>query len=345
MNQLKSLEPIARFILPTSVFLKVKRWMKRCLNNRFLRAKSAAEPNKMFSDKAIFEDFHLITRQNNLESSSLVICCAFTGRYEILTQSIAESFNSVYRENIRWFLCGSNKQDCDFITRMQEETNGKVSGIIWRNNPLGEKWQACVSFAKQFYDAELYAITGSDDVLSSKLIDTIIDKHTISINAVTKQLDSKDTIPALYCTDQWTLACLNENDSYSPTFIKCQIRHNGYFIPLGAGRFYSKSFLESVKFNIFDESLNSCLDDYGYLIIKNRGLNVSFYTPEDGLLLSVKGDWAQMNSVGAIVDSTTIKTEESSIHEYKNMLNSLSTLSCVSLFKDDAQYTHFTWDI
>lgn len=254
MKVLKFFERVARVILPASIFFRLKRWVRLKLNGKNIlnrRLKKLQRHSSVFNETSHFYQFSQIPPPIFGEQVSLVICCAFTGRYEILAQSISESFHSGYADQTRWVLCGSNKEDKLFIEEMQRKHEQRVSGIIWKNNPLGEKWQAALSFAKEFYSGELFAITGSDDMMSSKLLNTIIEKYFLDKSV------ASNSIPAMYATDQWFLVCLNESDSYSPGLIKCQIKSDGFFIPLGAGRFYTKEFLELVHYKIFDETLES----------------------------------------------------------------------------------------
>lgn len=342
INILKFLEQIAAKILPYRIYLNLKQWVGVRIHHHKLikKIKKIVKllPYKLrikHTKKNLppkLETFSLILPNHKKEKTLLVIICAFTKRYEILAQSIKESFNSHYSSDIRWVLCGSTQDDFTFIKTIQHEMGHKISGILWNNNPLGEKWQAAVSFAKECYNSELYAITGSDDILSSGLLNSIIKLHL-----------SNKKPPAAYCTRQWTIGCFNQTDGSFPGYIRCTQKQTDYFIPIGAGRFYTDSFLKTVNYKIFDETLERCLDDYSYLKIKELNLDVHFYSPAEGLLLSIKGNWAQMNSINAILQASSINSQEYSIKEYPYLQQNLSESTLNYLMPELSLSNTFTW--
>jgi hypothetical protein len=124
----------------------------------------------------------------------------------------------------------------------------------------------------------------------------------------------------------------------------CKQVQNEYFVPLGAGRFYDKNYLEQINYLIFDETLDSCLDDYGYFTIKNLKEKIHFYTPEDGALLSVKGDWNHMNSVNGIIQSDAIEVTEFSIEGLPKFEKELSRQTKAYLFGDNNKSVYeYSW--
>lgn len=336
-------------VLPAKLYLKAKKWARVKSTNfeslvdlvQKVNTNQVYEHNEAISNIPSDICFRYIPAVKNEGDIFLVICCAFTGRHEVLSESIYESFNSVYKENIRWVLCGSTEEDMLYIKHMAKVTR-KVSGVIFKNNPLGRKWQVCVTLAGDLYDAELYAITGSDDILSSKLIDNIINKNKKSqeINP-----ESIYKTPALYCTDEWVIACCSPTDNLTPSIIKCKLNHKGFYVPLGAGRFYTRDCMKLIDFKIFDESLNSTLDDYGYNKLKELGLPIDLYAVNDGILISVKGSWKQMNLVDAITNSSNIFSTEFTFPGYQCFQSSLSDSTIKYLFKNNKFSNQFLWSL
>lgn len=333
---------VAYKILPATFYIKIQNWAKnkvKIYESIMFLNKGAASNNTQFN---LESEMNVLIRYVPIldTSVSLVICCAFTGRYEVLSEAINESFNSKYSEGIRWVLCGSTEEDMLYIKHMAKTTR-KVSGLIFKNNPLGRKWQTCVTHAGDMYDAPLFAITGSDDILSSKLIDYIISRNQQMQEVRDDSLNFKN-VPAMYCTTEWLIVCRQQKASITPSIIKCKLNSKSYFIPLGAGRFYTREFLQLVNFKIFDETLERCLDDYGYLKIKNLGFSIDFYAPNDGILVSVKGDWKQMNSVDAIIDSS-ILCNEFTFLGYQLTQANFSHSTFQYLFKNNKYTQQFLW--
>ena len=259
----------------------------------------------------------------------LVICCAFTGRYHVLAASIQESFQSKYGSEVEWVLCGTTKEDRLFIETIQKTTN-RVSGFIGPNNPLGRKWQNCISFAGQYFDAQLYAITGSDDIISSGLINYIIEQEDCH-EANEKEVQR----PVLYATINWLTMVTDQSNFASSQVFQCRILPSDYFQPIGAGRFYKGSFLKSIKFQIFDVNLERLLDDLGYYKIKKLDKPIQLYNVEEGALISVKGSWNQLNTVKDFFDAKTLELTEFSFKGYDVISKNCSPSTCDFLFKQN----------
>jgi hypothetical protein len=227
----------------------------------------------------------------------LVICCAFTGRHQVLAAAIQESFSSKYSPEIEWVLCGTTTEDLLFIETMQKTTN-KVSGLIYENHPLGRKWQSCISFAGKFYDSRFYAIVGSDDIISADLINYIIEQDNL--------YESKSPMeerPILYATANWIVMVNDQSNFALGQIFQCKILPSEYFQPIGAGRFYKGSFLKEIDFQIFDTNRERLLDDLGYYTVKELNKSIHLYSIKDGLLISIKGSWRQLNTIKDFFDA------------------------------------------
>lgn len=274
----------------------------------------------------VFYDFSKKVRMADITDCDLVICCAFKGRHDVLRVAIMESFFAANSQNIRWMLWGSTEDDLRFIQEMAVETH-KVAGGICQNNPLGKKWQTCVSCAYNYYSAKLYAITGSDDFLSHRLIDNIMKRHEENLGTNFP----KNFLPGLYASLEWLV--FSRDNKTSPMVIKCCYSYETAFQPLGAGRFYTKEFLDQVEGCLFDSTLDRCLDDYGYFKCKEYGSLIDYYTMGEGVLLSVKGDWEQMNNLDTFFKAKTLDLEEVSFSGIKALQTSLAPSSQAWLFK------------
>ena len=345
LREMVSVKPVnktAQFILnkclPNSVFLKLKRWVSL----KIYKVDFIHPNNKLNKQKGWEPIFHIIPPLNQRKKVDLVICCAFKGRHEVLEQSIMESLFQKGDYHVEWFICGSTEEDIQFIQKIAAKT-GKVSGMVWNNNPLGEKWSFCVTTAGDLYDAELYAITGSDDILSSSLIHTIISKHrgylSSTENTVTQE---KHHLPAMYCTNKWVVLRLGSQGQF-PTTIACGLKDSDYYVPLGAGRFYSKQFMQEVNFNIFDIKRENCLDDYGYYKTIELGYRLKHYDLDDGLLVSVKGNWQQMNLVEDILNADSIQTKDCTFSMLDKFKEEISPEIFAYLFKPETSTIEYAW--
>jgi hypothetical protein len=326
---------LTKLTLPARIKVQVKRFTG-------LRSNDLARPLSSFytcdgtmlpADDALLESL-----EDNAVECELVICCAFTGRHRILELIVDETLKSVRSGSIRWMLSGSSPEDEAFIRALAERTR-RVSGFICENKPLGRKWQTCMKFASLFYKAELYGITGSDDIISTKLIEYLIDQNKYNIEIT----ENPDFLPSMYGTLEWLICHINGKQPLVPEIIKCNYAYESAFEPLGAGRFYTRSFIEECEGIIFDSSLNRLLDDRGYFELRNRGRLLEYYSVEEGPLISVKGDWGQMNPVSDFLAANTLALEEYTFEGYDMLSKCLSRGAHDFLFKSSPLAPQFNF--
>lgn len=330
------------FIKNTLIYL-----LSKCLPNAVLLSLKRKLGHFIYKDNLSHAGFRLkngksepflrwVPSSNLKKEADLVICCAFQGRHEIVEKSITESLFKKRDYHVEWFLCGSTEADYQFIQTMAAKT-GRVSGMTWRNNPLGEKWQSCVQAAGDVYDAKLYAITGSDDILSSTLIGHIIEKHEQNLRV--NPLD----LPAMYYTDQWVV--IRTASEGFPSVLTCTLLHKAYYVPIGAGRFYTKEFLQAIEFKLFDTTRDRCLDDFSYFSLIKLGYRIESYSLDEGLLISVKGNWQQMNLVEAILKSDSIEIKDCTFTMQEQLRHALSPEIYSYLIKNKTSDELFAWSV
>ncbi|MBC22597.1 MAG: hypothetical protein CMJ32_01600 [Phycisphaerae bacterium] len=267
----------------------------------------------------------------------VVMCCAFTGRHRLISQIIQESL-STDNVDVRWMLAGSTDEDEMFIRTLAESDN-RIAGFTCQNRPLGRKWQTCVHAAVTHYESELYCIIGSDDIISRKLIESVMQRQRIS-----KQSPGiEEFIPVLYCALEWLVWHTNSKSNLSPEIIRCSYQKKTAFQPLGAGRFYTREFLDSCNSRIFDSCLDRLLDDRGFELVLAQGGSVEYYSIEDGPLVSVKGEWGQLNSFSNFVTATTLVMDEYSFEGYSLLQRSLSQQTMDYLAKPSALDPQFNF--
>lgn len=268
------------------------------------------------------------------ERCRVAICCAFTGRHPVLDRVIRESFQAREGESVRWMLAGSTDEDARFIEEAAART-GRVVGFVCDNKPLGRKWQTCVRHAYRRFDADLYAITGSDDILSRKLMD-----HVLAAQVANRSL-SGAFAPDLYCANEWLVH--SSAKGYRPMLVRCAYAYETAFQPLGAGRFYARKFMDRVDGYVFDSSLGRGLDNYGFDKVREAGGKVELFTVEDGPLVSVKGDWEQLNSLDAFFKVDTLDIREFSFQGFGLLRRALHPDTFGYLYgTDDREYRLFS---
>ena len=264
----------------------------------------------------------------NQEACELVMCCAFSGRHRVLRRVIEESLAAQAGRAVRWMLAGSTTEDHAFIEAMAK-TTGRVAGFVCENRPLGRKWRHCMILAGRYYDAEIYGITGSDDIISSRLIDHVIGRfRSDSASGL-----GWNYLPSLYAGMEWLVAITDDSQASFPQIIRCCYGYDAVFQPLGAGRFYTRPFLREVDFEIFDSRLERLLDDRGYFEVCDRGKLIDYYTIEDGPIISVKGNWPQLNKVDDILSAPQLDPREFSFEGCSLIRNSVSLSTFRYLFK------------
>lgn len=275
--------------------------------------------------KLQFTDKHKVPQP---EKCRLVICCAFLGRHEILKQAVLESFSSQYAEDVRWVLVGSTEEDDRFIQALARETK-RISGFAYDIQPLGKKWQASVKIAQQLYDAELLAITGSDDILSHQLINHVIQRHQSNL----KKSPDPEFLPSMYCCMEWLVLQRNIKHELWGEFFKCHYRYETALQPLGAGRFYPCNFLRKLDYFIFDSDKNRLLDDDGFFAVRDRKGFLEYVSLAEGPVISVKGDWLQLNSLDDLIKAPTVNVQEYSFEGYRLLQSALSETTLNYLFR------------
>ena len=235
----------------------------------------------------------------------VVICCAFQGRHEILREIIHESLSGSEQTGVFWMLTGSTTQDDAFIQEMAESTK-RVVGFICPNKPLGRKWQSCVKASFDAFDANLTAITGSDDILPKPLLDALAVKY----RQAEKQAIDPTFLPALYATNEWFVSDIDPKSPLGGGLYRCSYKPGAQFQPIGAGRFYTRHALALLDGYLFDSRAHRLLDDMGYYQIITHGLHVEYYDTNSTPVISVKGPWSHMNSIEKLQNAPTVHFED-----------------------------------
>lgn len=143
------------------------------------------------------------------------------------------------------------------------------------NRPLGRKFQAGVTEAKK-YNPKAVMILGSDDLLSY----TYVEK---TMKLIDKQYD-------FIGIDTWYIVC-STKECYIGKYVN---KHAQRF--LGAGRTYSRRFLNTVKWKVFSPTKNSNLDQHGE-DLASKHLMRKIKMKDNTFVFSLKGDWPMLHTI------------------------------------------------
>lgn len=158
----------------------------------------------------------------------------------------------------------------------------QIDVTMSRNNPLGIKWQSLVLAAHQHCPSCLI-ITGSDDILGKGFIEQ-----------AQKYIEKGYDFVGM---KRWYV-----HDVKNKKVHLLDYRAN---LPLGGGRVYSREFLDSIDWKLF-EPKDKHLDDFGWKQVKDHAKKIII--DNDNLkILSVKGDWPVMNPVEKMLNHPNAK--------------------------------------
>ena len=233
---------------------------------------------------------------SNLE---IVVCTAFAGRHDCV-KFLADEIIAA-SDRIGLVLCGSDEEDSKLIESLSRRCP-RIGGIFHPNRPLGMKWQAVMDAARAMTDASIYGIVGSDDLPSAKLL-RMVQRWAV-------EPCGEKTSRGLIAPMEWLVWDVGETSTTSPGIFRLNYRLESQFQPIGAGRFYFREALDACDWVLFDVDKNRNLDDLGFAQMLYHERAVQLYSVEDGPLVSLKGDWSQLNPLSAILEATTVDSHE-----------------------------------
>jgi hypothetical protein len=287
---------------------------------------SAAVTKVYFGGRRYGSLEELVSSHGHLKADC-VVACAFLGRYEVLDLMVSEATSMP--DGYRTIVClvGSTDEDGDFLEKLTAQ-NPLVVGFLTDNSPVGRKWQYAVDGARFLIDFDLLAIAGSDDIIPIGTLTGIIDRHRLCMS-------DESIAPyatSLYGTMEWLILSESNKDIISPQLVKCNYRLGLAIMPLGAGRFYSRQIMDYFEGDIFDVSKNRHLDDKGFYKVRDGGFGVEYLNVTQGAILSVKGNWAQMNAFDDILKAPDCEVTEFSFEGYAILKKQMTQATFSRLF-------------
>lgn len=247
----------------------------------------------------------VIKHINNEVRINHVLFVPVWGRHHILKKCL-DSLKK--QKNSECFCVCSNQDDIDFV-----KTQG-VSYINFINQPLGEKFQSGIEFAKIYYGKSVI-ICGSDDYLSDNYVNEI-NKYLDSYDLIGKRNwiihDIKsDTIYKLKYNHPIVKDCWgNPTDTYDMLY---NTNNMGFSLHIcktfpfmiGSGRVIKCEFLNKINWSVYPAAFKT-LDTLSlyYLIIS--GAKYISIDDEKFNVCSIKDDGEMMTSVDDILSSNNI---------------------------------------
>ena len=276
-------------ILPVFLIKKIEKIIKPIIVNILLSPKNV---NFNPINRKLFEHHNFKKYSSKLkEKNEILMVTAFTAdRIELLEDIILESFESDVQ--VSWLIVGSSQNDMQFIEKMTLKYPNKVCGFLEKNNPLGKKWQSVI-YASEEVEFDLLGITGSDDLVFKETYNNIIKRFKFLNNN-----NKGNNNIGLFCFNDWYV--IAEKNLSNAQY------YNNSFQPVGAGRFYTKKFLQKINYELFHVDINKLLDDKGYYQIERNGYYYDLLnTKEDGGFISIKLG-SEINSYKDIINSENI---------------------------------------
>jgi len=238
----------------------------------------------------LFPNQESFIKNTSIIKCDVVVCCAFFGRHDVLDQVLSDTLKE---NSVGICLVGSSVDDLDFIRRLSS-VNDRVIGTIIANMPLGAKWQRSIDVALGCFDADLFAITGSDDILP---VSTIANIHRHYTEAADK--------PALYGCRRWRVWYWLQ-DHFEHGCLECEYSNELQDKTLGAGRFFSRALFDFHGASLFEVRKLRRLDEFGHAKASASNLPIIIYDDMFEVPISLKGPWTQMNDVSEIVNAKTL---------------------------------------
>jgi hypothetical protein len=275
---------------------------------QYVSSKNGANPAYSLDFELLknsLEEFYLIDKaglQETVPQHVSETCCviAFKDRHAMLEMNVdLLSKQSLIPAVV---LVASNYNDAQFSLKLAEKYEN-VFATFHQNYPIGGKWDAGVQYAKKL-DVNGVLILGSDDVLS---LDYIQECYS-AINSGIDMIGNR----------KWMIYDTSKN-----LYLLEYTKNVGVF--LGGGKMFSKKFLDSVDWTIFDKRKPKHLDDYSYYLLEEKK-GAKKTIDDSHFILSIKGKWEMLNSAEHLLQKGNLLgriTHENINHKKEHIFNKL----------------------
>ena len=210
-----------------------------------------------------------------------VAVVAFRGRRETASLTLAQMFASGGPDHaVGVVLSCADGRDVPFARAMRSRY-GRVGIVAADGGPLGQQWQRAVDCARQAGPRYLL-VAGEGDLVSADYVRNharIMDDTSLGSIALAGPR-------TWYVLDP---SRLGAREAFWKLSYRSRARRGR---PLGAGRIYSRAFLDRVAWRIFDPRRDTALEDLGCERLADTNGLLYVSTLDDGFVLSVRGGGA-----------------------------------------------------
>lgn len=285
--------PAAKTIVRRAVYTPIPKSGEpnnKIANTEDLRKKTRIDPRYILDPQKIANsnlDISTITSslyRDSATSGDWQVACvvAFQGRHNIVRKNVEYLNRQTLVPAV--ILVASNLEDVEFATGLAN-THPNVFVKIFDNYPIGGKWQAGVDYARSLM-VKGVIILGSDDLLSLNYIENCY-------NRIDQGRGSSGVGVDLIGNRSWYIYDTDKN-LYKLQYTK-QVP-----IFLGGGRMFSRHFLDSVNWIIFDKTRPVHLDEYGYYAVQKFSNSLA-ELDDSNSIISIKGSWDMINTSDRIL--------------------------------------------
>jgi hypothetical protein len=230
---------------------------------------------KNYEDVINLPYYSVINKINNYQVGCII---PFSGRQNMVRLNVELLNKQTVKPAI--ILTCSNIPDYNFAKDL-EELYDNVFTHVTLNYPLGKKFYDSTKFAQTLGGLNYLMILGSDDILSLNYVENCLKKLNNGYDLVGSR--------------KW-LMCTNNNELYKLEY------KSVVDILLGAGKIYTKKFLDMVNWDIFDQYRPLHLDENGEYLFNNTNLK-KIVLNGDEFIMCIKGDWDCINPKENILKS------------------------------------------
>jgi hypothetical protein len=154
-----------------------------------------------------------------------------------------------------------------------------LKSVYARNEPLSYKWEIGISALKDI-DFDVVILLGSDDYIDEKFINYVVDNIKGYDMLCFKDIYFENNGEMYYWSGY-------ENERKGE--------------PIGAGKAYTKEFLERINYSLFNVAKNKSLDSLSWRICKNAKAKILLSSvKENDLMLCDVKTWGGMTSFDKI---------------------------------------------
>lgn len=216
------------------------------------------------------------------KNKKIIAAIPVSGRRPLLPHTIKRLYEKC---GVSYIICiGDNSEDKAVCCKLG------VEWVEFPNNTLGSKWNAGLKAAEK-YDFDAFLFVGSSDFVSDNWLEymsPLMDEYDMVGKVSCKFLDLAENGTKIKMCD-WK--------GYT-------VESGRYLESIGAGRLYSRSILEKLNFELFDNNALSGMDNYSMKRVINAGGKIKAINDDEIQALSISTDqWENKHKYAHVLDN------------------------------------------